>query len=85
MSKIKMDTKDAFKNMARNDRKQKEAPKTHNNQQNNKSAAAAANMTVVSPPPRRSGRERRKVESIYDEARKASAVKGDESTEEESV
>lgn len=28
-------------------------------------------MTVVTPAPRRSGRERRKVESIYDEARKS--------------
>lgn len=43
-------------------------------------------MTVISAP-RRSGRERRKVESIYDEARKASASKSkaDDSTEEESV
>jgi hypothetical protein len=35
MSKLKMDTKDAFKNMARNDRKQEAPP---NNQQDNKSA-----------------------------------------------
>lgn len=48
-------------------------------------------MTVMeSPAPRRSGRERRKVESIYDEARKvASASKeedgGGSETEEESV
>ena len=49
-------------------------------------------MTVMeSPAPRRSGRERRKVESIYDEARKvaSSASKeedgGGSETEEESV
>jgi hypothetical protein len=46
-------------------------------------------MTVVSPAPRRSGRSRKKVESIYDEARKSveKIDEGEESeeTEEESV
>ena len=39
-------------------------------------------MTVITPAPRRSGRERRKVQSVYDEAReKASGGKIVESEE----